>query len=275
MVDNWDRIEEKLSKRGLCALVKITQDIFLVTEITDFKVNGLEELTEVTIEFRDGEKRLVRTEKEKEKILKEQKPDPTDKSKKIEEFKGDYIYYIHNPDITNEIKKHEVFQTQNTKEREQLHADYEKLFSELRRILGIRHLTSKKEERQNNPEIELNEAQFIALERRKKRIREKTIKEAVSKGFCNGKHTLTYGTAPETREEKALEAQELQEIEHSTEALPTIFAGYTVKMKDKQIKLEKEIQAVEKVNGKEKQDIKDLQARIKDLETKLERRTRF
>ena len=43
----------------------------------------------------------------KKKIINwvEQKPDPTDKTKKIEEFKGDYIYYIHNPDITNEIKK--------------------------------------------------------------------------------------------------------------------------------------------------------------------------
>jgi hypothetical protein len=34
-------------------------------------------------------------------------------------------------------------------------------------VYGIRHLTSKKEDRQNNPEIELNEAQFVALERDK------------------------------------------------------------------------------------------------------------
>ena len=40
------------------------------------------------------------------------------------------------------LKKHEVFQTQNTKEREQLWIDYEKLFSEIRRVFGIRHLTS-------------------------------------------------------------------------------------------------------------------------------------
>ncbi|CAJ0847603.1 2827_t:CDS:2 [Entrophospora sp. SA101] len=45
-------------------------------------------------------------------------------------------------------------------ERKQLHEDYTKDFSELRRVFGIRHLTSKKEDRQNNPEIELNEAQF-------------------------------------------------------------------------------------------------------------------
>jgi hypothetical protein len=226
IVDNWDGIEEKLSKTGLAALVKITRNDFLVTKIIDFKINGIEKLSQVIIEFRDGEKRLVRTPAEKEEILAklrpwernkirfqraeevvyfvnnsnfgenllgaedyldemweireqiawdretsrkkiinwiEQKPAPDDKSKKIEEFKGDYIFYIHNPDVTNEIKKHEVFQTQNTKEREQLHVDYEKLFSEIRRVYGIRHLTSKKEDRQNNPEIELNEAQFIAL----------------------------------------------------------------------------------------------------------------
>jgi hypothetical protein len=34
-------------------------------------------------------------------------------------------------------------------------------------MYGIRYLTSKKEDRQNNPEIELNEAQFVALERDK------------------------------------------------------------------------------------------------------------
>jgi hypothetical protein len=136
-----------------------------------------------------------------------------DKVNKATFSKSDYIFYIHNPDIANEIKKYEVFQTQNTKEREQLHADYEKLFSELRRVYGIRHLTSKKEERQNNPEVELNEAQFIALERRKKRIREKAIKKAVEKGFCDGEHILSYGTAPEQREEKVLEVKELQELE--------------------------------------------------------------
>jgi len=275
IVDNWDAIEEKQSKKGLCALVKNTSTDFLVAKIVDKKINGLEQLTEVTIELRDEARYLVRTPAEKEKLLAnlpkeqkeklqfrkpeevvyfinnsnfgenlmgaedyldemweiknqiawdreasrkkiinwvEQKPDPNDKSKKIEEFKGDYIYYIHNPDITNEIKKHEVFQTQNTKEREQLHADYEKLFSEIRRVYGIRHLTSKKEDRQNNPEIELNEAQFIALEHRKKRIREKSIKDAENKVFCRGTHTLTYGTAPEQREEKVAEVKQLEEI---------------------------------------------------------------
>lgn len=287
IVDNWDSIEAKLSKEGLCALVAIakTKKVFLVTKIADKKINGLEQLTEVTIEFRDGEKKLVRTEAERAEIIKktpewkrkgilfekpenvayfvnnsnfgenllgcenyldemweikqdiiwdrdnsrkkiinwvEQKPDPMDKAAKVEQTKQDYIFYIHNPDITNEIKKYEVYQTQNTKEREQLWIDYEKLFGEIRRIYGIRHLTSKKEERQNNPEIELNEAQFIALERRKKRIREKCIKEAVQKGFCNGEHTLSYGTAPEQREEKIQELEEIKDLEENPEELEEI-----------------------------------------------------
>lgn len=142
--------------------------------------------------------------------------DPSEQTQveEIDAANKDYLFYIADPSITNEIKKMEIYSpSKGIEERQQLHTDYEKLFSEIRRVFGIRHLTYKKEERQNNPEIELNEAQFIALERRKKRIREKCIKEAVNKGFCNGEHTLSYGTAPEQREEKVLEAKELEEIE--------------------------------------------------------------
>jgi len=99
--------------------------------------------------------------------------------------------------------------SRGTEERARLYQDYKEEFSELRRVYGIRHLTHKKEDRQNNPEIELNEAQFIALERRKKREREKSIKEFEQKGFCLGTHTLIYGTSPEHRAEKMLEIKEL------------------------------------------------------------------
>ncbi|CAG8816436.1 2512_t:CDS:1, partial [Racocetra fulgida] len=68
----------------------------------------------------------------------------------------------------------------------------------------MRHLTSKKEERQNNPEIELNEAQFIALERRKKKIREQSIREFERKGFCSGEHRLIYGIEAEEDEKPEL-----------------------------------------------------------------------
>ena len=58
----------------------------------------------------------------------------------------------------------------------------------------------------------------------------------------------------------------------------SIYAGYNIKLKEKQIELEKkneelkkEIQAVERVNGKEKKDIQDLQQKVKALENKLAR----
>jgi len=52
-----------------------------------------------------------------------------------------------------------------------------------------------------------------------------------------------------------------------------IYAGYNIKLKEKQLQLEKqnqelkrEIQAVERVNGKEKADLAELQAKVKELE---------
>jgi hypothetical protein len=122
--------------------------------------------------------------------------DPSDQTqaKEIDAANQDYLFYLVDPGTTNEIKNYEVYSPgTGAQERQQLHEDYQKDFSELRRVFGIRHLTSKKEDRQNNPEIELNEAQFIALERDKQRERMKSIKEVESKGFCPGKHALTYG----------------------------------------------------------------------------------
>jgi Ser-tRNA(Ala) deacylase AlaX len=117
----------------------------------------------------------------------ENEPSTETEANKIDAANKDYLFYIADPSITNEIKKMEIYSPgTGTQERQQLHADYEKLFSELRRVYGIRHLTSKKEERQNNPEVELNESQFIALERDKKRERLRSIKDFESKG-CKGK----------------------------------------------------------------------------------------
>jgi hypothetical protein len=142
----------------------------------------------------------------------ENEPSAETETNKIDAANKDYLFYIADPSITNEIKKMEIYSpTRGTEERTRLYQDLKEEFSELRRVYGIRHLTSKKEERQNNPEVELNESQFIALERDKKRERLRSIKDFESKG-CKGKHTLTYGTSPEQREEKVLEAKELEEI---------------------------------------------------------------
>ncbi|CAI2196507.1 14790_t:CDS:2, partial [Funneliformis geosporum] len=105
-------------------------------------------------------------------------------AKEIDASEKDYLFYIADPGTTNEIKKMEIYSpSKGTEERTRLFQDAKEEFSELRRIYGIRHLTSKKEDRQNNPEIELNEAQFIALERDKQRERLKSIKEVESKGL--------------------------------------------------------------------------------------------
>jgi hypothetical protein len=175
---------------------------------------NLEDAEEIYLEDLWETKQKIRWDQRasKKKIINwvEQKVDGDDKAYKIEEWENDYIFNIHNPDTTNEIKAHEVYSAPNTKEREQLWEDYLKEFSELRRVYGIRHLTSKKEDRQNNPEIELNEAQFVALERDKWRERMRSIKEAESKGFCLGKHTLTYGAWQERQEAEIEAAQELK-----------------------------------------------------------------
>ena len=109
--------------------------------------------------------------------------------------------------------------TRGTEERNRLYQDAKEEFSELRRVYGIRHLTSKKEDRQNNPEIELNEAQFIALERDKQRERMKSIKEAENKQFCKGKHTLTYGAWQERQEAEIEKVEEIQAVQQEPDKI--------------------------------------------------------
>src|SRR5690349_6604071 len=53
----------------------------------------------------------------------------------------------------------------------------------------------------NIPETEANQAQFLALERRKKRIRETNIREFENKKLCSGQHILSYGSYQEHQEE--------------------------------------------------------------------------
>ncbi|MDR1670347.1 MAG: DUF724 domain-containing protein [Spiroplasmataceae bacterium] len=59
-------------------------------------------------------------------------------------------------------------------------------------------------------------------------------------------------------------------------AMLAMFFNYTLKLKDRQIELKKEVQEVERVNGKEKRDIRELQQKttiqdqkIAELERKL------
>jgi hypothetical protein len=160
-------------------------------------------------------------EKSKKKVFLFCENDPGDETqaRKIDAAEKDYLFYIADPGTTNEIKNYEVYApSKGTDERARLYQDYKEEFSELRRVYGIRHLTSKKEDRQNNPEIELNEAQFIALERDKLRERMKGIKDFEKKGGCNGKHTLSYGSYSEHQEALELE-RAVEEQDSDVEAL--------------------------------------------------------
>src|SRR3954468_2754311 len=87
----------------------------------------------------------------------------------------------------------------------------------MKELFGIRHNTGEKEERQNNPEIDMTRSSFLATERRKKRIREESIKDAENKHFCPGKHTLSYGSLQEHQQEVFLE----KAIENSEESNQT------------------------------------------------------
>src|SRR3954465_6291966 len=60
----WDQIEEKLSKKGKGATVKIDPSKYLVVDLLTYQINGLEEITEATIQYRDGKQALVRTKAE-------------------------------------------------------------------------------------------------------------------------------------------------------------------------------------------------------------------
>ena len=74
LVLNWGGIERKNSKKGKSALVKITQDKFLVVAIQTYELNGLEEPINLTIQYRDGKEALVRTKEEIEELAKDLDP---------------------------------------------------------------------------------------------------------------------------------------------------------------------------------------------------------
>lgn len=136
-------------------------------------------------------------------------------AKRLNEAEKDYVFWIGDPDITNEIKKHEIYSpATGTEERNRLYKDFQEELSELKEVYGIRHNSQAKEERQNNPEIDMIKSPFLALERDKWRERMKSIKEFVKKGGCQGKHTLSYGSYQEHQQEILL-AEEVENLEEN------------------------------------------------------------
>jgi hypothetical protein len=138
-------------------------------------------------------------------------------ARKIDSSEKDYLFYIANPEITNEIKNYEVYSpSKGTEERDRLYKDFHEELSELKEVYGIRHNFGAKEERQNNPEIDMIKAPFLALERDKKRERMKSIKDFEDKKGCDGIHTLSYGSLGEHQQEMIIQ-QEVEKLEENKE----------------------------------------------------------
>lgn len=281
LTENWDNIEEKLSKKGQAVFYQVSKkdSKFLVLDLQDNPVeNDLGELENITIQFRSGKTQRVKPketekpnlqtsgyqakeevkeiflnpaelvcffnnpshtpnlqgaeeiylndlwetkakikwdqEKSKKKVFLHVENDPSDQTQgnQIVASEKDYLFYVSDPSITNPIKKMEVYSPgTGTQERQQLWTDYREEFSEMKEFFGIRHNSQEKEERQNNPEIDMIKSSFLATERRKKRIREESLREAESKGFCEGTHTLSYGSLQEHQQEIFLEKEVRQE----------------------------------------------------------------
>ena len=158
-------------------------------------------------------------EKSKKKVFLfcENEPNMDTQARKIDSSEKDYLFYIANPDITNEIKNYEVYSpSKGTEERDRLYKDFHEELSELKEVYGIRHNFGTKEERQNNPEIDMIKAPFLALERDKWRERTKSIKDFENKKGCLGIHTLSYGSLGEHQQEMIIQ-QEVEKLEENKE----------------------------------------------------------
>jgi len=158
-------------------------------------------------------------EKSKKKVFLfcENEPNEDTQAKKIDSSERDYLFYIPNPDITNEIKNYEVYSpSKGVEERDRLYKDFHEELSELKEVYGIRHNFQQKEERQNNPEIDMIKSPFLALERDKWRQRMKSIKDFEDKGGCEGVHTLSYGSYQEHQAEMMLQ-EEVEKLEDKEE----------------------------------------------------------
>jgi len=94
--------------------VKVTKDKFLVVTIQDYELNGLEEPTNLVIQYRDGKQALVRTKQEIEELA--QNIDPTKGLKtNLEELKkhfsfldpSEIVCFFNNPTHTSNLQNAE------------------------------------------------------------------------------------------------------------------------------------------------------------------------
>ncbi|CAI2183313.1 19671_t:CDS:10 [Funneliformis geosporum] len=149
--------EDEEEETDMMTFEEVNKTNFIITvDLINYQENDLGDYDNLEIQFKSGKKQRTKPANYEE---------PTEPDKKEIFLKSEEIILFFN----NSTKTPNLL-------------DAETIYLEDLRVYGIRHLTSKKEERQNNPEIELNEAQFIALERDKRREREKSIEEFENKG---------------------------------------------------------------------------------------------
>ena len=123
----------------------------------------------------------------------------------VDSLEKDYVCLVTFDDET----KPEFKITEPQSRQKDLWEDHYQTFNFLRRMLGIAHNTNKKRERQNNPEIEMIESQFLTFQQEKRELLEKGIREFMEK--FGGKYQIVPIETVEgnwTEEENAEDKQE-------------------------------------------------------------------
>ena len=95
----------------------------------------------------------------------------------MDSLEKDYVCLVTFDDET----KPEFRITEPQSRQRDLWEDHYQTFNFLRKMLGIAHNTNKKKERQNNPEIEMIESQFLTFQQEKRELLEKGIREFMEK----------------------------------------------------------------------------------------------
>jgi hypothetical protein len=104
------------------------------------------------------------------------KPSETAWAKTKQDLEDDYVCLVY-PEEAFPGNKFEVKKENPQSQQKDLWEDHNKAFAFLERMLGIPHNTNKKKERQNNPEMEMIESQFLTHQQEKRENVEKGIEE--------------------------------------------------------------------------------------------------
>jgi len=136
--------------------------------------------------------------KSKKRILVEFETDPgkTGWKHPLNSYEKGFIAVISPQEMTNAIKKWQFLESKDSREREQLWKDLEKIESRLFRNLGIQHNPFAKEERQNNPEVISGQAFFYAWEVKHQEGLVDGILDFQAKPWGEGEYLLQFGCLP-------------------------------------------------------------------------------